>query len=106
MKPHCTFVVKYVLPALRAKVAKELMARGYKMREVARMLGLTQAAVSQYMSSKRGQKGLEIIESTEEVKKIVLELVDLIVQEKATIEDESDYLCRICEVLRAEKTKC
>ncbi|MEM3391769.1 MAG: helix-turn-helix domain-containing protein [Archaeoglobaceae archaeon] len=50
-------MVKYILPAIRAMVAKELIERGYKIKEVAEMLGLTQAAVSQYLASKRGKRG-------------------------------------------------
>ncbi|KUJ92400.1 MAG: hypothetical protein XD40_2412, partial [Archaeoglobus fulgidus] len=57
MKPHCVMMVKYVLPALRAKVALELIDRGYRVKDVADLLGLTQAAVSQYLKSKRGQRG-------------------------------------------------
>ncbi len=47
MKPHCLVMVKYVLPALRAKVAEELIERGYRVKDAAEMLGLTQVAVSQ-----------------------------------------------------------
>ncbi len=102
MKPHCIFMVKYVLPALRAKVAKELVGRGYRIKDAAEMLGLTQAAVSQYLASKRGQKGLSVIERSKKAEEVVRELVDNIVAGKATIEDEVDYLCRICEILRDE----
>lgn len=100
MKPHCIQVVKYLLPAIRAMVAKELIERGYRIKEVAKMLGLTQAAVSQYLTSKRGKKGMEFLEGNEDVKKIVVDLVDAIVKRKTNIEDEVEYLCRICESIR------
>ncbi len=96
--PRCVYVVKYILPALRASLAKELFNKGFKIKEIAEMLGLTQAAVSQYLSSKRGQKGLEIIERSENAREIILELVELIVQRKASI-NETEYLCKICEIL-------
>ncbi len=102
MKPHCILVVKYVLPALRAKVAKELIDRGYRVKDAAEMLGLTQAAVSQYISSKRGQKGIRLIEKSDEAVKVVSELVEKIIKGEATVEDEVDYLCRVCEILRKE----
>lgn len=102
MKPHCVFVVKYVLPALRAKVASELIRRGYKVTEVANMMGLTQAAVSQYINSKRGQKGLEIVERSGRAVKVIEELVEKIANGKASVEDEVDYLCKVCEILRKE----
>jgi predicted transcriptional regulator len=97
--PRCVYVVKYILPALRASLAKELFNKGFKIKEIAEMLGLTQAAVSQYLSSKRGQKGLEIIERNENAREVILELVELIVQRKASINDENQYLCKICEIL-------
>ncbi len=95
-------MVKYVLPALRAKVALELIDRGYRVKDVADLLGLTQAAVSQYINSKRGQKGMEILSKSEKANKVVKELVDDLVSGKITMEDEVDYLCRICELLREE----
>ncbi|AIG97003.1 putative transcriptional regulator [Archaeoglobus fulgidus DSM 8774] len=102
MKPHCVMMVKYVLPALRAKVALELIDRGYRVKDVADLLGLTQAAVSQYLKSKRGQRGLDIIKKSDGAKRIVRELVDDLVAGRITIEDEVDYLCRVCEILREE----
>jgi hypothetical protein len=102
MKPHCIFVVKYVLPALRARVARELIERGYRVKDAAEMLGLTQAAVSQYISSKRGKKGMDIIDKSVDAKNVVSELVDKIIKGEATIEDEVDYLCKVCVILREE----
>jgi len=102
MKPHCVIMVKYVLPALRAQVASELLDRGYRVKDIAELLGLTQAAVSQYLRSKRGQKGLEIIKKSDRAMRVVKELVDELVAGRVTIEDEVDYLCRICDVLREE----
>ena len=51
--------VWYLLPALRKEVAKELVEK-HKLRqkEVASMLDITEAAVSQYLKHKRG-KGVE-----------------------------------------------
>ncbi|WP_202318900.1 transcriptional regulator [Archaeoglobus neptunius] len=102
MKPHCVVMVKYILPALRAKVAGELIERGYRVKDVAELLGLTQAAVSQYLKSKRGQKGMEIIEKSDRALNVVSELVDDLIAGKTTIEDEVEYLCRVCEILRKE----
>ncbi|MEZ0318855.1 MAG: ferritin family protein [Pyrobaculum sp.] len=42
------------LSAVRALVARELVARGLSVNETARLLGLTPAAVSMYVSGKRG----------------------------------------------------
>jgi uncharacterized protein len=59
MKKHaqmaCEVVVWYVLPVLRCEIAKELVKQGRSQREVARILGVTDAAVSQYLKEKRGR---------------------------------------------------
>lgn len=46
--------VWYVLPALRKEIAKELRKLGLPSTEIAKKLGITKAAVSQYLSGKRG----------------------------------------------------
>ena len=54
MKTPCELVVGKILPSLRASVVKELSyEHGMKQSEIARILGITQASVSQYLSSTR-----------------------------------------------------
>ncbi len=48
--------VWYVLPALRCELAKALAAKGITQKKVASLLGVTGAAVSHYVNSKRAQK--------------------------------------------------
>jgi predicted transcriptional regulator len=45
--------VFYVLPAIRRELAKEMKRQGKSQRDIAGMLGVTDAAVSQYISQKR-----------------------------------------------------
>ena len=74
MKPFCEVIVQDILPALRALIAKELMTT-HKMtqQEVAKKLGISQAAVSQYRREMRGfkikllQKDKEILENIEDI---------------------------------------
>ncbi len=60
MVARCETVGKYVLPVFRSLVAKELITT-YNMTQVetAEKLGTTQAAISQYINSKRAFKGAE-----------------------------------------------
>lgn len=44
----------YIIPAVRRELAKHLVALGLTQRDVAKKLGVTDAAVSQYLSNKRG----------------------------------------------------
>ena len=56
MKPPCEIVVWYVIPSIRSKLAKELLKLGMKQKEISQMLDITQPAVSQYISDKRGHE--------------------------------------------------
>jgi predicted transcriptional regulator len=59
MKTVCEIVVNDVLPTLRAAVAKELI-KSYNLNqsEVAKLLDVSQPAVSQYLRQLRGRSGM------------------------------------------------
>ena len=59
MKPPCELIVWYVIPTIRAELAKELIKLGLSQKEVSERLGITQSAVSQYVKDKRG-KGIPV----------------------------------------------
>ena len=54
MKAPCEIVVWYVIPAIRSELAKELLNLGMKQKDVSELLDITQPAVSQYITDKRG----------------------------------------------------
>lgn len=60
MNPRCEAIGKYVVPLFRSLVAKELI-NTYNLTQVeaAQRLGTTQAAISQYINSKRASRGME-----------------------------------------------
>jgi len=60
MSARCETIGKYVLPVFRSLVAKELVTT-HKLTQVeaSQKLGTTQAAISQYINSKRAFKGTE-----------------------------------------------
>jgi uncharacterized protein len=51
--------VWYILPAVRREIALALVKKGLKQNEIARKLGMTEAAVSQYVKKKRA-KAIEL----------------------------------------------
>lgn len=57
----CDTMVRRVLPAMRAEmVARLVNLQGLSQSDAARRLGITRAAVSQYLSRKRGDAGFEL----------------------------------------------
>jgi len=46
----------FVLPALRRDLAMSMKANGLAQKEIARLLGVTEPAVSQYLSAKRAKE--------------------------------------------------
>jgi predicted transcriptional regulator len=87
---HCDTMVRNLLPPLRAEMVTRLVQKqGLTQSDAAKRLGVTRAAVSQYMSKKRG-----VSEG-----KISTELDSLIDRwALAVISGESDMnLCDICQ---------
>lgn len=51
--------VYIVLPAIRRELSRCLKKMGVEQKEIAKKLGVTDAAISQYLSDKRGQAGID-----------------------------------------------
>ena len=98
MSARCESIGKFVLPIYRALVAKELISTYHLTQvEVAKKLKTTQAAVSQYMNSKRALKGVEQFSEVlpriqEEAKKTAKQLAN---QETTWDEVTLDF-CKLC----------
>jgi predicted transcriptional regulator len=84
--------VWYIIPAIRREFAKVLVKKGLKQREVARILGVTDAAVSQYFSSKRGSE----VRFNQRIKKEIKESVDRVMKGKDILA-EIQGICRECK---------
>jgi len=54
MKLPCERALWYTLPRIRADLARKLIDEGLSQKDAAGLLGVTPAAVSQYMHKKRG----------------------------------------------------
>jgi predicted transcriptional regulator len=87
---HCDSMVRNLLPPMRAEMVLRLVQKqGISQSDAAKRLGITRAAVSQYMSRKRGAG--EVVLSTE---------LDLIIDRwaLAVVTGESDInLCDVCQ---------
>ncbi|MFH1450838.1 MAG: helix-turn-helix domain-containing protein [archaeon] len=67
----CELVVWRILPAIRARLAQELAKKGMSQKDIAAQLGITPAAVSQYISKKRGEDFLIDNKLNNEIQTIV-----------------------------------
>jgi predicted transcriptional regulator len=100
MKFPCEIIVWEVLPCIRAALARELIAKGLSQNEISKTLGITQAAVSQYTSRKRGSH----LEFSEAAKAEIKNLADDLVQ--GSVDDLIARICKICLMIRADETVC
>ena len=86
MKHDCEIMAER-MPALRSALARKLSERGMSQIKIAEMLGITQAAVSQYLNNIRGKH----IMRNSDIEKEISRLAQKIIGEKKT----PDF-CELC----------
>jgi len=103
LKPPCEVISRYFLPAFRSLVAKRLI-KDYAFTQVAaaKKLGITQAAISQYLYSKRGAEKLNQLEKIPEVKEVVTALAKEIAEGNVSGEEVVLRLCEACKALKGQ----
>ncbi len=74
-------IAKAIIPALRAMVAKELIEKyGLTQQSAAKLLNVSQAAISNYM---RGVRGIVVnLEQDKDIQTIVSKIADMLVNNK------------------------
>jgi hypothetical protein len=72
----------------------------------AKKLGTTQASISHYIYSKRGEKMVQQLESSASVKPIVDEIAKGIAENKISPLDAMMQFCKLCEALRGGDMIC
>lgn len=90
--------VWYIIPAIRRELAKAFQKKGMKQREIARTLDITDAAVSQYFSSKRGTE----VKFNQMIKKDLKQAAERIIKGGDTLVE----IQRICKSCRNDKICC
>jgi predicted transcriptional regulator len=87
---HCDTMVRNLLPPMRAEMISRLVQKqGLSQSDAAKRVGITRAAVSQYMSKKRGASEVQISNELDS-------LIDR--WALAVITGESDInLCDVCQ---------
>jgi len=105
--PPCIVVVRYILPAIRAQIARELVNKYGLMRsEAAKKMGVTPAAVTQYLEGLRGDIASSMVESSEEVIDAVFQIAENLVKNEASICEVLDEMCKACRAIKSSGLLC
>ncbi len=92
--------VWYLIPAIRKELAKVFIKEYHlKQKQVAEVLGITEAAVSQYLKSKRGQ---EVKFSPKEMAEIEKAAKRIAIND----ENSTEVLYGLCSVFRGSEFLC
>ncbi|MGA2676916.1 MAG: transcriptional regulator [Methanobacterium sp.] len=102
MRPPCEVVVWYVIPSIRSDLTKELLNLGMTQKQVSAVLDITQPAISQYISDKRGHG----IKFEPEIHDMINEFAKDLVDGKADHRDIIPKMCEICRKIKAEEVIC
>ena len=102
MKPPCEIVVWYVIPSIRSELAKELLNLGMKQKEISEVLDITQPAVSQYISDKRGKE----IKFNNDIQVLIKKFAEDLYEKRATGKDVISKICEICRRIKSEDILC
>jgi predicted transcriptional regulator len=101
----CEVASKSVVPALKALMVKELLERhSLKQEQAAKLLGISQSAVSKYTKQVRGHAIR--IRNMEEVQPLVNSLVDLVVEGNFERTDFLNFFCQACMTVRKTSIMC
>jgi len=94
MKMPCELIVWYVLPAIRRDLAVKLKEKGMPQKEIAEKLGVTAAAVSQYVKSRRGKSEIESKEMEKQIEALACEIAT---GEKTDLRSKICGVCGVCK---------
>ena len=104
MKPFCEIMVGDVFPAIRAIIAKELTETlNYTQSDAARLMGMTQPAISQYKKEFRGTK-VAILQENETINLALRNAARKLTILKSPF--DSHIMCDLCMEIRNEGLLC
>ena len=107
MRPPCEIVVRSVLPAFRSLVARRLIENfNFSQVAAAKKLGTTQASISNYLYSKRGNKFVKQLEASPSVHAIVIKVAKGIAADESSPFDAMLEFCNLCGALKSSDLIC
>lgn len=98
MENRCETIGKYLLPLFRSLVAKELiMTHDLTQTQASEILGTTQAAISQYVNSKRAIKcSSQFAHMFPKIQEIARQTAEQLDRKQVTWREVSLNFCKIC----------
>ena len=104
MDAPCEFAVKFLFPIVRSELSRVLINK-FKLTQIetANKLGITQAAVSQYINEKRGINLKKLSKEIQEIISRSINSLDAKYVEGLDKEKFKTYICDICLHLRKFK---
>jgi len=101
----CEVAVKCLLPTVRALIAKTLTTKyNLTQKEAAKLLGISQPAISLYEGKRRG-KAINL-ENEPEILKLIEDLADALAKGNLSHKDFIQMFCEICGAIRAKGLLC
>jgi predicted transcriptional regulator len=105
MLTPCEVAIKCILPPIRAMLAKELMTQhSLKQAEAAKLLGISQPAISLYNRKMRG-KAIDI-ENDKDVRILIESFATSLVKQHMSQKEFIPLFCEICRTARAKGLMC
>ncbi|MCW4046793.1 MAG: hypothetical protein NWE99_04425 [Candidatus Bathyarchaeota archaeon] len=101
----CEVGVKTVLPAVKALMARTIVEKhGMKEKQAADILGLSQSAVSRYVTKGRGN--IITLENVPEVRQLIDQMTTFLVFEPHKKKEILELFCSTCEIIRKKGLMC
>jgi predicted transcriptional regulator len=101
MRHPCEVAARHLLPAFRSLIAKGLIEDyGFTQAAAAKKLGTTQAAISYYLSSKRGERYIQPLETTPLVASKIRAIVTGLEANALSSAEVAEKLCDLCTAVR------
>jgi predicted transcriptional regulator len=105
MSARCEAISKYVLPVFRALVAKELVnTYNLTQTDAAKKIGTTQAAISQYVTSKRAINGSgQFTSMLPKVQALAIEIAKRLAKNEVSWDEVTLDFCKLCSPQNKEE---
>lgn len=97
--------VWYIIPALRRELAKAMLELKLTQKQIAEIMGVTEAAISQYLHSKRGKEVVFSKAVLKEIKAAAARIVDNpkeIVPEMVSLSKNTGVMQVMCDLHRKQ----